>query len=376
MTTTNGTAPESQPILRLSGLKKDYGQGEVLHGMDLDVYPGEFLTLLGPSGCGKTTTLRIIAGLERPSGGRVFLEDQDVTGLPPEKRGVNTVFQNYALFPHMNVFQNIAYGLKVQKVPKAEQKRRVCEALELVQLPGYERRMPQQLSGGQRQRVAIARALVLRPKILLLDEPLGALDLKLRQDMQSELKKLQQQLGITFIYITHDQEEALNMSTRIVIMRDGKIEQIGTPEDVYEHPATLFCAGFIGQSNLLTGTVEAVQDETHLTLNVDGALLPAFSGGRFPLKTGDPVALCLRPQRVFYDQQPVCGMSLSGTIRSKEYAGGVQHTRIQLSPTLTLTAVSQAAELDTYRIGEAVHIGWDVRHAPLVPMPSAKEGDR
>lgn len=370
------TAHAGHPILRLSGLTKDYGQGEVLRGLDLDVYPGEFLTLLGPSGCGKTTTLRIIAGLERATAGRVFLEDQDVTDLPPEKRGVNTVFQNYALFPHMNVFQNIAYGLKAQRVPKAEQKRRVDEALFLVQLQGFEKRMPQQLSGGQRQRVAIARALVLRPKILLLDEPLGALDLKLRQDMQGELKKLQRQLNITFIYITHDQEEALNMSTRVVIMRDGQMEQIGTPEEVYEHPQTLFCADFIGQSNLLHGRVIKQRDDHNLLLDVDGTLLPAYSDGRFPIREGDCLALCLRPQRVFYGNAPLCGMELTGSILSKEYAGGMQHTRIELSDVLTLTAVSQAAELDTYRIGETVYVGWDTRHAPLVPISNPDEAPK
>ncbi len=226
----------AEPILRLEGLCKDYGEGLVLNGLSLDVYPGEFLTLLGPSGCGKTTTLRIIAGLERPTAGRVLIDGTDVTGLPPEKRPVNTVFQNYALFPHMTVFQNIAYGLKVLGISKSEQKERVTSALSLVRLAGFERRMPSQLSGGQRQRVAIARAVVLQPKVLLLDEPLGALDLKLRQEMQQELKSLQQKLGITFVYITHDQEEALNMSSRIVILNAGHIEQIGTPEEIYEHP--------------------------------------------------------------------------------------------------------------------------------------------
>ena len=248
----------AEPILRLDGLCKDYGEGMVLSGLSLDVYPGEFLTLLGPSGCGKTTTLRIIAGLERPTSGHVFIDGTDVTGLPPEKRPVNTVFQNYALFPHMTVFQNIAYGLKVLGISKSEQKERVMAALSLVRLSGFERRMPSQLSGGQRQRVAIARAVVLQPKVLLLDEPLGALDLKLRQEMQQELKSLQQKLGITFVYITHDQEEALNMSSRIVILNAGHIEQIGTPEEVYEHPHTLFAADFIGQNNLLRGTVTAV----------------------------------------------------------------------------------------------------------------------
>ena len=364
------------PILRLAGLTKDFGQGNVLHGIDLDVYAGEFLTLLGPSGCGKTTTLRIIAGLERPNHGSVFLADRDVTSLPPEQRDVNTVFQNYALFPHMNVFQNIAYGLKLQHARKAEQKERVRDALALVRLEGYERRMPSQLSGGQRQRVAIARAIVLKPKILLLDEPLGALDQKLRQQMQSELKKLQHQLGLTFIYITHDQEEALNMSSRIAVMREGRIEQTGTPEDVYERPQTFFTAGFVGQSNLLRGCVESLEEEGRLTLRVEDVSLPAMANRHFPISQGDRLALCLRPQRVHYGAAGQHGMCLPGIILSKEYAGGMQHTRIALSDKLALSAVSQAAELDAYPIGGTVCVGWDVRHAPLVKddQPIQEEG--
>jgi len=354
------------PVLRLAGLAKDFGQGDVLHGIDLDVYAGEFLTLLGPSGCGKTTTLRIIAGLERPNRGRVFLAGKDVTSLPPEQRDVNTVFQNYALFPHMNVFQNIAYGLKLQHAHRTEQKARVREALALVRLEGYERRMPSQLSGGQRQRVAIARAIVLKPKILLLDEPLGALDLKLRQQMQSELKKLQHQLGLTFVYITHDQEEALNMSSRIAVMREGRIEQTGTPEDVYERPQTLFTAGFVGRSNLLRGRVEALGESGMLSLRVEDVSLPALAAGRFPINRGDRLALCLRPQRVHYGGASQYDMCLPGIILSKEYAGGMQHTRIALSDRLAVSAVSQAAELDAYPIGGTVCVGWDVRHAPLV----------
>ena len=368
------TVAAAAPILKLQGLYKDYGQGEVLSNFSLDVYAGEFLTLLGPSGCGKTTTLRIIAGLERPTAGQVFLENQEVTSLPPEKRGVNTVFQSYALFPHMNVFQNIAYGLRVQHISKAEQAERVREVLELVQLSGYERRMPQQLSGGQRQRIAIARALVLRPKVLLLDEPLGALDLKLRQQMQTELKKLQQQLGITFIYITHDQEEALNMSSRIVIMRRGQIEQIGTPEEVYEHPATLFAAGFIGQSNLLHGKIIATEGDGRCTLEVQGLPLPAYYPATKTFQKGDLAALCLRPQRVLYGEKLSVEWSLPGNIYSKEYTGGMQHTRISLSDSLFLSAVSQTVELDRYSLEESVQVGWDIRHAPLVPEDATFEG--
>lgn len=365
-----------QPILRLESLCKDFGQGPILHDLSLDIYAGEFLTLLGPSGCGKTTTLRIVAGLERPTSGAVYLQGTDVTTLPPEKRHVNTVFQNYALFPHMSVFQNIAYGLKVLKVSKQEQKKRVMDALALVQLTGYEKRMPNQLSGGQRQRVAIARAIVLEPKVLLLDEPLGALDLMLRQEMQKQLKQLQKALGITFIYITHDQEEALNMSSRIVIMRNGRIEQIGTPEDVYEHPRTYFAANFIGQSNLLHGTVAQKADDGEITIDVGGTSIPALLDDVYSPAIGEEVALCLRPQRVRYGKTPQHNMELNGIIQSKEYAGGMQHTHIALSDTLTISAISQSAELDNYPVGSAVFVGWSKRHAPIVPdEKSVVEGD-
>lgn len=355
-----------EPILRLKGLCKDFGEGPILQNVDLDVYPGEFLTLLGPSGCGKTTTLRIIAGLEQPSSGRVELEGVDVTDLPPEKRQVNTVFQNYALFPHMNVFQNIAYGLRVMKVSKQEQRERVQAALALVRLSGFEKRMPSQLSGGQKQRIAIARAVVLQPKILLLDEPLGALDLKLRQEMQKELKQLQRTLGITFIYITHDQEEALNMSSRIVIMRNGKIEQMGTPEEIYEHPRTLFCADFIGQSNLLRGVVTE-KDGNDLKLNVSGLEICAYAPSNWQPAKGDRAVLCLRPQRVRYGSQPQHGMELKGVIENKEYTGGMQHTQIRLNDSVVLNAVSQTAEMDEYSVGTEVYVGWSAAHSPIVP---------
>lgn len=356
---------EREPLLRLENLCKDYGQGMILHHLNLDIYPGEFLTLLGPSGCGKTTTLRMIAGLESVTEGRVWLEGRDITGLPPEKRPLNTVFQSYALFPHMNVFQNIAYGLKVRGIKKPEQKQRVEEALRLVRLSGYEKRMPAQLSGGQRQRVAIARAAVLRPKVLLLDEPLGALDLKLRQQMQTELKRMQQEMGITFLYITHDQEEALNMSTRIVILREGRVEQIGTPEEVYEHPQTLFAAGFIGQSNLLRGEVTAVHPENCFTLRVEDVELPVLSDR--PFAVGDRAVLCLRPQRVRYGFQPQHQMEVQGVIRQKYYSGGMQHTLIALSDRVTVKAVTQASEMDQFQIGDRVYVGWNQTHAPMVP---------
>ena len=239
-------------ILELKGIKKAFGGVPVLNGIDLKVEPGEFITLLGSSGCGKTTTLRIISGLEVPDSGTVLLEGADVTNTEPDKRGVHTVFQNYALFPHMTVEANIGYSLRIRGVKKPEIKSRVREMLELVQLEGFGSRMPGELSGGQRQRVAIARSVIDSPKVLLLDEPLGALDLQLRRMMQTELKRLQKKLGITFIYITHDQEEALNMSDRIAVMRDGLFEQLGTPNEIYDRPKTAFVARFVGSANILT----------------------------------------------------------------------------------------------------------------------------
>jgi len=239
--------------VRLEGVRKVFGDVEAVAGIDLEVRDGEFFSMLGPSGSGKTTTLRMIAGFELPTSGRVLLHGHDVTDRPPFERDVNTVFQDYALFPHMSVGDNVGYGLVVRRVPKADRNARVADALRMVRLEGYEKRRPSQLSGGQRQRVALARALVNRPRVLLLDEPLGALDLKLREEMQIELKEIQREVGITFIYVTHDQAEALTMSDRLAVFNRGRIEQVGSPADVYEHPASRFVAGFVGTSNLLAG---------------------------------------------------------------------------------------------------------------------------
>jgi putative spermidine/putrescine transport system ATP-binding protein len=244
--------PGSKPALRLLGVRKNYGPVAAVAGVDLTIEEGEFFTLLGPSGSGKTTLLRMIAGFERPDSGTIELGGRDVTALPPHMRETNTVFQDYALFPHMTVGENIGYGLRIKRVPSAERRKRVERALQMVRLAGLENRRPNQLSGGQRQRVALARAVINEPEVLLLDEPLGALDLKLRQEMQIELKQIQKEVGITFVYVTHDQEEALTMSDRLAVMSNGQIEQIGSPVDVYERPATEFVAGFIGISNVLS----------------------------------------------------------------------------------------------------------------------------
>ncbi|MGA3362763.1 MAG: ABC transporter ATP-binding protein [Solirubrobacteraceae bacterium] len=246
-----GEARGGTPAVRLRGLRKAYGSLAAVDGVDLDIARGEFFTMLGPSGSGKTTLLRMIAGFERPDAGSIELGGVEVSGTPPYRRNVNTVFQDYALFPHMNILENVEYGLRVRRVARAQRRRRAEQALEMVRLPGLGERKPVQLSGGQRQRVALARAIVNEPEVLLLDEPLGALDLKLRQEMQLELKRIQREVGITFIFVTHDQDEALTMSDRLVVLNHGRIEQLGTPVEVYEQPASAFVAGFIGVSNLL-----------------------------------------------------------------------------------------------------------------------------
>ena len=302
--------------LELKEIKKSFTEGEaVLDNISLEISKGEFITLLGSSGCGKTTTLRIIAGLEQPDAGSVWLDGREVTGLEPNQRDVNTVFQNYALFPHMNVAENIGYGLKLKKVPKSEIKKKVSQMLELVQLEGYEKRKPSELSGGQKQRVAIARALVNNPKVLLLDEPLGALDLQLRRAMQIELKHLQKKLGITFIYITHDQEEAINMSDRIAVMRDGRIEQIGTPDEIY-NPKTSYVATFVGNANILHGVAESIQGQNAIVKIGNDKVIVKLetsqqntedTGGKQHLAAGEKVTLAVRSENILLQEAAAVG---------------------------------------------------------------------
>ena len=361
--------------LELKEIKKSFTEGEaVLDNISLEISKGEFITLLGSSGCGKTTTLRIIAGLEQPDAGSVWLDGREVTGLEPNQRDVNTVFQNYALFPHMNVAENIGYGLKLKKVPKSEIRKKVSRMLELVQLEGYEKRKPSELSGGQKQRVAIARALVNNPKILLLDEPLGALDLQLRRAMQIELKHLQKKLGITFIYITHDQEEAINMSDRIAVMKDGRIEQIGTPDEIYNHPKTSYVATFVGNANILHGVAESIQGQNAIVKIGNDKVIVKLktsqqdtkdTGAKQHLTAGENVTLAVRSENILLQETAVIGdtgtdhrdavdisvadgsldahnknsvSGLQATVTEKNFAGGQLRVTLKLSDGTQLIA--------------------------------------
>ncbi len=314
-------------IVEINNVNKTYGENHVVKDLNLKVYEGEFLTLLGSSGCGKTTTLRMVAGFEEPTSGTIRVEGENIQNKEPFERDVNTVFQSYALFPHMTIYDNVAYGLKMKKVKKAEIKERVMHMLDLVQLGGFEKRYPSQLSGGQKQRVAIARALINRPKVLLLDEPLGALDLKLRKQMQLELKRLQKKLKITFIYVTHDQEEALTMSDRICIMNEGVLQQVGTPLEIYEYPKTKFVATFIGETNLFEGSV-GEKDGDKLKIIIEPGSFKAI-GDDFA--KGDMVAVSVRPERMLYSETPVEGFNLSGTVKEQVYVGSILNTIVVLS---------------------------------------------
>ena len=350
--------------IELVGVEKAFTGGghdvRAVEHVDLRIAEGEFFSLLGPSGCGKTTTLRMIAGFEEPTAGQILLHGRDMVGVPPFRRDVNMVFQQYALFPHMDVFENVAFGLRRKKVPKGEIARRVAESLALVELEGREKRRPRQLSGGQQQRVALARALVNRPRALLLDEPLGALDLKLRQAMQLELKRIQREVGITFVYVTHDQEEALTMSDRLVVMNAGRIEQLGSPRELYEHPATRFVANFIGTSNILTGRLERKGDAWALAgLGPDERVLVADVG---PVAQGEKVELAVRPEKMVlraeHDPPPPDRCALRAKVTEVVYLGTSTQYRTVTDDGTALAVYRQNASANPGAEMLTGQVGW------------------
>ena len=366
-------------LLSLKNVSKAFDDKTVLSSLDLDIQDGEFITLLGPSGCGKTTLLRLIAGFEQPDTGAVVLSGHNITQAAPEHRPLNTVFQNYALFPHMSVYDNVAYGLKMEKRPKDEIRQRVDDVLAMVQLQDFARRKPHQLSGGQQQRVAIARAVVKRPQLLLLDEPLSALDYKLRRTMQVELKRLQRELGITFVFVTHDQEEALSMSDRVVVLKDGAIQQLGTPREIYERPANLFTARFVGETNLFPGYLTSVE-ETGITLNILGLSRTLQKPG-FTLRKGEQVNVLLRPEDIRV-LAPEDERGLAGRIVERNYKGSTLDSVIHLEDGTEVLASEFFDEDDPtfdYKLGEPVRVswvdGWEwLLPVELEPVNSEEEG--
>lgn len=348
-------------IVEIEGVNKIYGTNHVVKDLNLKVEEGEFLTLLGSSGCGKTTTLRMIAGFEEPTTGTIKVEGESIEEKEPFERNVNTVFQSYALFPHKTIYDNIAYGLRMKKVPKPEIKERVAEMMKMVQLEGFEKRYPSQLSGGQKQRVAIARALINRPRVLLLDEPLGALDLKLRKQMQLELKRLQKKLNITFIYVTHDQEEALTMSDRIAIMHDGILDQLGTPTEIYESPATKFVATFIGETNIFDGTVSYMNGNEVQVMVENGFISGIGEGFRF----GEYMTVSVRPEKMKFSDTHVHGFSIVGTVKDYVYVGSVIKCIVAL-PNGNELKIERLAGQPLPKIGSHVYPYWEKEDAVLI----------
>jgi spermidine/putrescine transport system ATP-binding protein len=365
--TTDAAAGTAVADVRLDRVTKEFEGVVAVDGLTLEIPRGSFFALLGPSGCGKTTTLRMIGGFEQPTSGLIELQGQDVTWLPPYRRNVNTVFQSYALFPHLNIFENVAFGLRRKGVGRDELKRRVGEMLELVELRGYDRRRPGQISGGQAQRVALARALINRPAVLLLDEPLGALDLKLRKQMQVELKRIQQEVGITFIYVTHDQEEAMTMSDRIAVMNGGRYEQLGDPESLYERPATRFVAGFLGVSNLLPGSVDGSDGPFGIVRLADGETVRV---PRASLNGSREVEVGVRPEKIrlaSVDVAPTPGANaLSGTIVDASYIGVSTQYLVETRSGSRVSVYEQNVERTVHgslhRPGEEVRLSWSPDH--------------
>ena len=375
----------SEADVRLDRVTKQFGEFTAVDNLSLEIEPGEFFALLGPSGCGKTTTLRMIGGFEATTAGTIWLGGADVTDLPPFKRNVNTVFQNYALFPHLDVYENIAFGLRRRKVADGEIRGQVKRMLDLVDLPGYEKRRPNQLSGGQQQRVALARALVNNPRVLLLDEPLGALDLKLRKQMQVELKRIQGEIGITFIFVTHDQEEAMTMSDRIAVMRQGRIEQLGAPSDLYESPRTEFVAGFLGVSNLLDAeVVNRGADLAELRL-ADGTILRAPAG---MVNGSDRVRIGVRPEKLRVHPDADDGAdpvehganAVAGTVLDASYMGVSTQYLVETADGKRLTVYAQNLETsgasEVLADGQRVRLAWKPQHTFVIGSAAGSTAEK
>ncbi|MDR2192476.1 MAG: ABC transporter ATP-binding protein [Endomicrobium sp.] len=356
-----------KPIVEIINVNKFYGDNHIVRDLNLTIYEKEFLSILGPSGCGKTTLLRMIAGFEYQTDGEILIEGEPAVNKEPYQRNINTVFQNYALFPHLSVYDNIAYGLKMKKVPKNEIRQKVAQAISTVRLEGFEKRYPSQLSGGQKQRVAIARAIINNPKVLLLDEPLGALDMKLRKQMQIELKSLQRKLGITFVFVTHDQEEALTMSDRIAVMNKGVLEQCDIPKKIYDEPATKFIADFIGESNLFEAVVQNEDNGVSELYSEAGELLG--KSGEFERE--ELLYVSLRPEKTLFSDAPIGGFSLYGVVKESIFLGNIVKSIVILTN-------GQAVKINTPtgtpapETGKNTYIYWDVKDCVMIPAVSNK----